>query len=340
MAQLPFRIVNPTIKDVAREAGVSTATVSRVVNQDPRISPATRSRVETVITRLNYKVNGVARSLKSKRTLTVGLVAPEIANVFFMRVAEGVEKRLAEDGYSMIVLNSRESRRGEEHAVDLLLEKQVDGVIVIPSGQEGTHFHRLREVNLPVVFVDRVVAGFTGDAVLVNNEEATLRAVEYLWQRGRRRFGFIGGDHRITTAAERYQGFRRALTECGGAIEERNLRFGDFHTRSGYELFGELVQQPDPPNTIMIANYFMQIGALRYAATHRADLPHDLYLASFDDSEFAAVAGIPSLSIAQPIDHIGTRAAEILLGRISGSDTTEYRTERLLTSLVFNGESP
>ncbi len=332
--------MNPTIKDVARDAGVSTATVSRVVNQDPRISPATRSRVEAVIRRLNYKVNGVARSLKSKRTLTVGLVAPEIANVFFMQVAEGVENRLTEDGYSMIVLNSRESHRGEDHAIDLLLEKQVDGVIVIPSGQEGAHFHRLRSANLPVVFVDRIVEGFTGDAVLVDNEDATFRAVEYLWQRGRRTFGFIGGDHRITTAAERYRGFCRALTECGGTIEERNLKFGDFHTRSGYELFGELIQQQNPPETIMIANYFMQIGALRYAATHRGALPPDLYLASFDDSEFAAVAGIPGLSIAQPIDQIGKRAAEILLGRISGSDTTEFRTERLSTALVFNGEEP
>lgn len=330
--------MNPTIKDVAREAGVSTATVSRVVNQDPRISPTTRARVEAVIEQLHYKVNSVARSLKNKRTLTVGLVAPEIANVFFMRVAEGVENRLTEEGYSMIVLNSRESRYGEEQAVDLLLEKQVDGVIIIPSGQEGAHFHRLRAAQLPVVFVDRVVEGFEGDAVLVDNEEATLRAVEYLWSHGRRRFGFIGGDERITTAAERYRGFRRALIQCGCPLEARNLRFGDFHTDSGYELFGELIRQEDPPNTVIIANYFMQIGALRFAATHRAELPEDLYLASFDDSEFAAVAGIPGLSIAQPIDRIGRRAAQILLDRISGTDTTEFRIERLPTTLVFNGE--
>lgn len=330
--------MNPTIKDVAREAGVSTATVSRVVNQDPRISPSTRGRVETVIEQLQYKVNSVARSLKSKRTLTVGLVAPEIANVFFMRVAEGVENRLTEDGYSMFVLNSKESRRGEEQAIDLLLEKQVDGVIIIPSGQEGAHFHRLRSAQLPVVFVDRVVEGFSGDAVLVDNEEATLRAVEYLWHHGRRRFGFVGGDERITTAAERYRGFNRALMQCGCPLEARHLRFGDFHTDSGYQLFGELVRQKDPPNTIMIANYFMQIGALRYAATHREELPEDLYLASFDDSEFAAVAGIPGLSIAQPIDQIGRRAAQILLDRISGIDASEFRIERLPTSLVFNGE--
>jgi LacI family transcriptional regulator len=296
--------------------------------------------VEAVIAQLNYKVNGVARSLKNKRTLTVGLVAPEIANVFFMRVAEGVENRLTEDGYSMIVLNSRESHLGEEHAVELLLEKQVDGVIVIPAGQQGEHFGRLRSAQLPVVFVDRVVEGFQGDAVLVDNEDATFRAVEYLWKRGRTRFGFIGGDERITTAAERYRGFRRALAQCGCSVEERNLKFGDFHTDSGYELFGELIRQPDPPDTIMIANYFMQIGALRYGATHRDELPDNLYLASFDDSEFAAVAGIPGLSIAQPIDHIGRRAAEILLDRIAGTDTTEFRTERLPTSLVFNGEEP
>jgi len=329
--------VNPTIKDVAREAGVSTATVSRVVNKDPRISPATRSRVEGVIDRLNYKVNTVARSLKNKKTLSVGLLAPEIANVFFMRVAQGVEDRLAEDGYAMIVLNSRESRDGERHAVDLLLEKQVDGAIVIPSGGHGDHFSRLQSAGLPVVLVDRLVDGFRSDAVLVDNEDATYRAITRLVESGRRDFGFVGGQHDITTARERYQGFVRALEACSCPLQERNVRFGDFHTASGYRLFGELMEQPDPPATVMVANYFMQIGALQYAASHRDRLPPDLFLASFDNPEFAAVAGIPGLSIAQPIDEIGRRAAEILLERIRNEALGPYRIERLPTHIVFNG---
>jgi LacI family transcriptional regulator len=328
--------VNPTIKDVAREARVSTATVSRVVNKDTRITPATRARVEAVIERLNYKVNTVARSLKSKRTLTVALLAPEIANVFFMRVAQGVEDRLAEDGYSMIVINSRESTEGESRAVDLLLEKQVDGVIVIPVGGPGAHFERLRAAGLPAVLVDRLVDGYETDAVLVDNEEATFRAVQSLCRDGRRRFAFIGGEHHITTAVERYRGFVRALQECECLPPDEYLRFGDFHTASGYRLFGELMALPEPPETIMIANYFMQIGALQYAAANRERLPRGLFLASFDNPELAAVAGIPGLSIAQPIDRIGRRAAEVLLGRIRGTDHSEFRTERLPTEIVHN----
>lgn len=329
--------MNPTIKDVAREAGVSTATVSRVVNNDARISPATRHRVEEVIARLNYKVNTVARSLKNKKTLSVGLITPEIANVFFMRIAAGVEDRLAEDGYSMIVFNSRESRDGERRAIDLLLDKQVDGAIIIPAGGTGDHYGRLREVGVPTVLVDRLVTGFESDAVLVDNEEAVYRAIVRLVEMGRRRFGFIGGQPGITTAQERFRGFARALEDCGCTVEETLVRTGDFHTESGYELFADLMGRPDPPQTVVIANYFMQVGALRYAAHHRDRLPEDLFIASFDNSEIASVAGIPGISIAQPINDIGRRGAEILLERIGRHQHAPFRIERLATRIVTHG---
>ena len=329
--------MSATIKDVAREAGVSTATVSRVVNNDPRISPATRKKVQTVIDRLHYKVNSVARSLKNKRTLTVGLLVPEIANVFFMRVAQGVEDRLTEQGYSMIVLNSRESAAGEKHGIELLLEKQVDGAIVIPGVGRGSHFGMFRDAGVPIVLVDRMVEDYRCDAVLVDNEDAVYRAVSTLWLAGHRDFGFIGGQSHITTAAERYQGFVRAIRDSGGRINPELTRFGDFHTESGYHLFKELMGLPQPPRTVVIANYFMQIGALRYAARHRDQLPPDLFLASFDDSDLAAVAGIPSLSISQPIDDIGRRAADILVSRLRGTVSGPPRIERLATEIIENG---
>ncbi len=293
--------------------------------------------MQKAIVDLNYKVNTVARSLKSKRTLTVGVVAPEIANVFFMRVAEGVEDRLGDDGYAMIVVSSRENSDREARAVELLLEKQVDGVIVIPASNKGDHLQALHRAGVPTVLVDRLVEGFDADAVLVDNEEATYRAVRRLHADGRDNFAFIGGQHTITTAAERYRGFVRAHQDIGRPVEERNVRFGDFHTESGFRLFGELVAQDDPPTTIMVANYFMQIGALRYVSLHRDRVPANLFLASFDTSEFSAVAGVPGLSIAQPIDRIGRRAAEVLLGRIGGGRHGPPRVERLPTRIVLTG---
>jgi LacI family transcriptional regulator len=275
----------------------------------------------------------VARSLKNKKTLTVGLVAPEIANVFFMQVAQGVEDRLTERGYSLMVVNSMENADRERATVDLLLEKQIDGIILIPAGGDGKHLGGANLASTPVVLVDRLVSDFETDSVLVDNEDATFRAVSELCAQGRNRFGFIGGQNAITTARERYEGFLRATETCGVPLPERHVRFGDFHTESGYTLFAELMQLPDPPTTVMIANYFMQIGALRYAAAHRDSLPQDLYLASFDSSEVAAVAGIPCLSIVQPINEIGRRAADLLLGRMDGSLTGRFRVERLRTSI-------
>lgn len=312
--------------------------MSRVVNRDPRISAATRERVQQVISELNYTVNTVARSLKSKTTRTIGVVTPEIANMFFMRVAQGVEDRLADAGYSMVVVNARESVAGEERTLELLLEKQVDGAIVIPSSSVGAHFERLRTAGVPVVLVDRLVEDFNADAVLVDNYEVTYSTISELIRQGRRAFGFIGGDPELTTARERYQGFADALADAGVPLPPDCVRHGDFHEDSGFVLFGELLRLPRPPETIMIANHFMQIGALRYAAMHRDQLPEDLFLVNFDNPELQAITGIPGISIEQPIDRIGQRAAEVLLARIEHPDRPAGRVERLRTHIVRNGD--
>ncbi|POQ98556.1 hypothetical protein AU468_13310 [Alkalispirochaeta sphaeroplastigenens] len=288
---------------------------------------------------LNYKVNTVARSLKSKRTLSVGLIAPEIDNVFFMRVARGVEDRLGEEGYSMIVVNARESELREEAALELLLEKQVDGIIAIPSGSRGDHLALALQARVPLVLVDRLVENFTTDAVLVDNREATYRAITRLATGGHRSFGFIGGQPHIFTARERYQGFIQALRDQGIPPREEHLLFGDFHIESGYHLMKNLMEQPDPPRTVMIANYFMHIGVIRYISFQRGQIPPDLYLAAFDNMEFSAVSSVPSLSIAQPIDQIGRHAAERVLQRIQGDNENWPCIERLPTKeITYNDQ--
>lgn len=314
-----------TIKDVARAAGVSTATVSRVVNNDPRIAPATRQRVASAIQALGYTVNTVARSLKSKRTLTVGFVTPEIANDFFMNVAQGAEDALRDAGYAMIIANSRENALHERKQLELLIEKQVDGVILIPSSEMGQHFNYARAAGIPVVLVDRLVRDFETDAVLVDNLDATYRAVKQLYAMGRRRFGFIGGNMALTTARERYTGFTYALRDLEVTIGDDEVRFGDFHFQSGFDQMAQLMRLPDPPDTVFIANYFMQLGALRYVIAHRKAVPKTLFLAGFDDMVLTSAAGIPSLMIAQPVEAIGREAARILLERVTGGSDAPPR---------------
>ncbi len=322
-----------TIKDVAERAQVSTATVSRVVNRDSRITKATRDRVQLAIVELGYRVNSVARSLKSKRTFSVGILAPDIVNEFFMKVAEGVENRLGEDGYSMILANARESVARERNSLAVLLEKQVDGVIIIPTSDDGAHINATWESGTPVVLVDRLVNDYRGDAVLVDNEDATYNAVCRLITRGRRSFGFIGGQASVTTADERYRGFCRALDEFSIAINRDHVKFGDLHEESGYRLLGNIMSTPSPPDTVILANLFVHEGALRYISTHRDSMPRALCLAAFDDTKFSGMVGIPSITIAQPIDELGKRAAEILLRRIDGGNAAPV-VERLKTRLT------
>ncbi|MFP4329582.1 MAG: LacI family DNA-binding transcriptional regulator [Spirochaetaceae bacterium] len=326
-----------TIKDVARKANVSTATVSRVINRDNRIAPATRQRVLEAIASLSYRVNPIARSLKSNRTLSVGFIAPEIANEFFMRVAEGVELTLRDKGYNMILCGTNESVAEEEERIEFLLEKHIDGLIVIPSSSRGDHIAgALAGRSVPAVLVDRLVEGFETDAVLVDNTTGTYRAIHNLLRRGHSSFGFIGGDLQLTPARERYEGFLSALREFGVEIPERNVRFGDFHVESGYNLLGELLRQDNPPRSIFISNYFMHIGAVRYVVEHRQSLDPGLFLASFDDMELSSVTGLASLTIAQPVSRIGQEAATLLLRRLAGTVTGAPEIRRLATELVFH----
>lgn len=326
-----------TIKDVAKRARVSTATVSRVINKDSRIAPETRKRVIEAIDELSYRVNPIARSLKSNKTLSVGFVAPEIANEFFMRVAQGVESILRDHGYNMVVCGTNENVPMERERIDFLLEKHVDGLIIIPSSKNGSHLaEALEGSNVPALLVDRLVEGFETDAVLVDNATGTYRAIHHLLKRGHRSFGFIGGDLQLTSARERYEGFLSALEDFGIALPENNLRFGDFHVESGYNLIQELLEQQNPPQSIFISNYFMHIGAVRYVVEHRGKLTPDLFLASFDDMELSSVTGIPSLTIAQPVAQIGEEAAKMLLRRIDGKESGSAQTKRLSTKLVFH----
>ncbi|TVR60213.1 MAG: LacI family transcriptional regulator [Spirochaetaceae bacterium] len=330
-----------TIKDVAREAGVSTATVSRVINNDARITVETRLRVLEAIAKLNYTVNSIARSLKSNRTHTVGFLTPEIANDFFMTVAQGVEDELRAAGYNMIICNTNESVEQETERLNLLIQKNIDGVIIVPAGGSGKHFRLLAELKLPTVLVDRLTPDFVSDAVLSDNSNGVYLAVHHLIKRGFTHFGFIGGRMDLTPAKERYDGFCAALREFSLEPDERYIRFGDMHVDSGYRAMSELMELPDRPACIFIANYYMNVGATKYVVERKIDRD-ELFLASFDEMLLSSVLDIPSLTIEQPIVTIGREAAKLLLHRIPAarapdSEELPFPTiKRLPTRLVFH----
>lgn len=333
-----------TLKDVAKKAGVSAATVSRVLQDHPRISMKTKQHVRACIQELGYTVNNVARSLKTNRSRTVGFVCPELTNSFFMQVAKGVEDELRKAGCSLILCNSREEPREEAERLQLLLSQCVDGIILIPATRSAGHLQAVREAGVPVVTVDRTLDDWQTDAVLVDNRGGSRTATEALLQRGHRRIAYIGGDLSLLTARERDQGYREALALAGVPVDEQLIRYGDFHVESGSSLMAELMGLPDPPDTVFIANYFMYLGAVRWLLAHRSAGPQaghpfgrHITLANFDNLEHLSVFGGSDVVVEQPMQMLGQQAAALLLRRIEGDWTGAPEQIRLQTRLLFPG---
>lgn len=325
-----------TVKDVAQRSGFSTATVSRVLNSDPRISAETTYRVRRAMDDLGYAPNPFARSLKTSRSQTVGFLAPEFLNEFFMGVAQGVETRLRQDLYSLVIGSSREQVDEEKARLETLLNQGVDGIIAIPASPNGAHFEAAARTGVPVVLVDRTIDGFSGDSVLVDNINGTYQSIELLIRKGHRRIGFIGGDQRLTSAKERYDGYLRALEDYRIPVEPALVRFGDFHTDSGFRLMNELMTLPEPPAWVFISNYFMHIGATRFLMEHRGQWRLQPSLVSFDEMELSFSLGFCRMIVRQPIQAMGAQAAEFLLSRIRGEFSGAPRLARLKTELLVN----
>lgn len=325
-----------TVKDVARKAGVSASTVSRVVNGNSRISAKTRDKVLVCMKELGYEVNNIARSLKTNKTLTVGFISPELSNDVFMSIAKGAEDEFRKNGYNIIICNSNENVEEEKDRIRLLSQKCVDGIIIIPASSEGEHYRWISAANLPVVLVDRLVEHFEADAVLVDNINGSYSAVEYLINKGHRRIGFIGGDMRLTSAEERFEGYRRALADYCILLEEPIVRFGDYHVDSGYRIMSELMEVSEPPGYVFISNYYMHIGAMKYLLEYRNQAEKKVSIAAFDDLEFSGILGLCGVRVVQPMLEIGSRAAQMLLLRINGEKLPFPQIIRLKTSLKID----
>ncbi len=323
-----------TVKDVAEQAGVSTATVSRVLNKDPRISAATTGRVQKVIEELGYAPNPFARGLKTSRSLTVGFLAPEFTNDFFLGIARGVERRLQEVGLTLIICNSNEDPQTEMDRLGLLLDRGVDGLIVIPTSASGAHFGQAVKLGVPVVLVDRLVDDFHADAVLADNVNGTYQVLEPFLLQGVRRIGFLGGDQRLTSARERYDGFRRLLEDYHVPFDPELVRFGDFHDESGSRLLSQLLELPEPPQLVFISNRFMHLGATRLLLERGLKPDQAPRLVAFDDLDLAASLGYCEAMVRQPVHEIGVQAAEFLISRLSGEGGGEPRLARVKSQVV------
>lgn len=326
-----------TIKDVAARAGVSTATVSRVLNGE-RVKQETKERVLAAIEALGYRPNLVARSLKTQKTQIIGFVVPDFGS-FFMRVAEAVEEILNSYGYSLIVCNSNEDLSREKERVQMLVERQVDGLLVVPTSSSSEHLLEAQKKGIPVALVDRLVKDMQVDCVLVDNVNGAYQAVEHLVTMGYRRIGVINGRLEVTTGEERYRGYLRVFEDYNLPIVEELIRTGDFSSQSGYILVKELMALPHPPQAVFIANCYMTMGAMLAISELGIRVPEDLAIVAFDDMELYRIATPPLTVVVQPMEEIGKTAAHLIYKRVSGDNSDFPQMYRLKPELVVRGSS-
>jgi LacI family transcriptional regulator len=326
-----------TIRDVAREAGVSQATAARALAGYGYVSDAARRRVRQAAITIGYRPNAVARSLVSGATRTIGVVVGDIENPFFAGAARGIADVLERDGYTLLLANSDEDLGRERRAVEALHDRQVDGLAVVPSsGDDGAHLAAILREGRPVVLLDRPIAGLGADAVLVDNGAGAERAVSHLAGLGHTRIGLVGDSPGIASTRERIDGYRAALAAAGLALDDDLVSLGGSTIDEGHRSALRLLARADRPSALFTVNNFMTAGALGAIRELGLEIPGDVALVGFDDLDWTTLVDPPITVVAQPVAELGRTVAERLLDRLGGDDGPPRET-RLRTRLVVRG---
>ena len=346
-----------TIYDVSKEAGVSIATVSRVLNNHPKVDPLLRQRVVSAVQALQYVPSGAARSLATGRTRRVALIIPDITNPFFPELAKGAQDTLDIHGYHLILSNTDDQQDRELRYLQMLSETGIDGLILSPAtvlplkttsrardkNASSALMQALQKLNVPVVGVSPEPLSEWADQVTVDEVEAARSAVLHLLNLGHRRIALIGGPEHITVTRDRQQGYRQALAEEQVALDPTLIRYANFRREGGREAMESLLTQGSPPTAVLALNDMMALGAL--AAIHAANLavPEDIAVAGIDNIAEAADANPPLTSVSVPRKYeYGRIAAQLLLDRFADPEGVRFaatRKVRISTHLIVRGST-
>jgi len=305
------------LSDVARRAGVSTASVSRVLTGKPHISEEVRRRVLAAVDELDFRPNRLARSLRSQRAQVLGLIISDIQNPFFISIVRAIEDIAYQHRYSLVLCNADEDSEKEALYIDLMIAEKVAGVIISPTSETATSCKRLADAGIPVVAIDRRIHNSKVDTVAVDNIGATYELISHLIADGHRRIGAVLGTPVATTGYERRAGYLQALQAHQLAPAPELICTGPPSQATGYQMVNQLLDLPDPPTALFLGNSLLLIGALK--AIHERDLhiPDDVALVAFDEMDWMFVMKPALTVVAQPVYEIGKTAAELILARIA-----------------------
>lgn len=327
-----------TIYDVARQAGVSAATVSRVLNGHVKVDPTLAERVMAAVSQLGYRRNAVARNLRTSRTSLWAVIISDVENPFFTSMVRGIEDVASAAGYSVVLCNSDENPDKESSYIAAALSEQMAGVVISPSSNQVDDVNLLLEAGCPVVVIDRELDNVTADTVLVDNEHGAELATTHLVEQGNTRIACITGPQWLSSATQRFDGYARALSKAGQSVDETLVRYADFREQGGYDAMASLLDDGPAPDAVFATNNLMTIGAMECLVQRGLSVPDDVAIVGFDSIPWADLIRPTLTTVAQPTYEVGRRAAQLLTKRAESPDAEPERVV-LPTSLQVRASS-
>ncbi|NBJ11421.1 LacI family DNA-binding transcriptional regulator [Microvirga arsenatis] len=325
------------IADVARLAGVSTATVSRVLSDPDKVRKKTHDLVMEAVRRSGYIPNSTAQKLRTRRTMNVLVVAPRLTNPVFAEVLRGVDDELTESGYGIIIGNLDNRREREARYVDLALSRQVDGVLLLTGYIPGNGRRSMKEAGLPIVGMCAAIDDRSIPNVVVQDRESARRAVEYLVRLGHRRLGYISGTIGSIIETERYAGFCEGIAEAGLGAADFVRWEGPFVFSTGVAAAEGFLQMKERPTGIFAACDESAIGFIKRVRAERIRVPQDVSVIGFDGIEFADYTEPALTTFRQPLYELGRTGADVLMRMIGGEMRPEDWSIRLEPTLLERG---
>jgi LacI family transcriptional regulator len=316
-----------TIIDVAKEASVSFATVSRVVNGKGYVSPPTRERVISAMARTGYVVNRHARGLAGGRYQVVGLLVPDLDTSYIGEILRGIDEELAAASYDLMLYTTHRRKTRESIFASSITQGMTDGLLMVLPSDPNAYIESIRRRGFPYVMIDHGGSGDQGPVVGATNLAGAAEATNYLIGLGHRRIGFITGNMEMGCSQDRLDGYRNALTAAGLPVDPELIRVGDFHQPLGFQRTTELLALPDPPTAIFASNDLTAFGVMDAARDAGLRIPDDLSVVGFDDIPSATHSAPPLTTVCQPLKEMGRRATQILLSQINAIDANVSRIE-------------
>jgi LacI family transcriptional regulator len=305
--------VNITIYDVAREANVSMATVSRVVNGNPNVKPVTRKKVLEVIERLGYRPNAVARGLASKKTTTVGVIIPDISNIFFAELARGIEDIATMYKYNIILSNSDQNKEKELHLLNTMLGKQVDGIVFMGGNITAEHVEEFEKSPVPIVLAGSIEETGTIPSVNIDYEQADFDSVQEFIEKGHKNIAFVVGPlHEPKNSEKKLKGYQKALEGAGIPYNDELVVEGDYTYDSGLEAFDRLLEAENRPTAILVGSDEMALGVVHGAEDKGYKIPEDFEVITSDNTRLALMVRPQLTTVVQPLYDIGAVAMRLL----------------------------